>query len=129
MPAHPKPGNAALAVSAAERVLATSADPPRVTEAIRRTHAAWCEYWRANPGTFRPMLHRWLQDGDYLHPPSRDATSRTQAKSKAQDLCDRMLAQAEEEEAKERDEDSDQQTGSDPPGEPPVGVAALRRIR
>jgi hypothetical protein len=129
MPAHPKPGNLELAVSAAERVLATSTDPPRVTEAIRKNHAAWCEYWRTSPpNTFRPMLHKWLQDGDYLHPPSRDATSPSRGKSTAQDLCDRRLAEAEEKDRRERDEDSDQQLASDPPGEPPVGIAALRRI-
>jgi hypothetical protein len=121
MPAHPKPGNAAMAVSVAERVLATSADPPRLAEAIRKNHAAWCEHWRTRPPKdFRPMLHIWLRDGDYRHPPSRDATSGT--------VIDRMLAEAEEKDRRERDEDSDQQLASDPPGEPPVGIAALRRI-
>lgn len=72
LPLHPRPGNRAMAVSALERILAIAVDPAAIGASIRRNHAAWREYWDTQPGsTFRPMLHRWFADGDYMHPPAR----------------------------------------------------------
>lgn len=69
MKLHPKPGNLQLAQQAAVQVLAGAVNMRGVLADIEAKHEAWRAYWADNPKQFRPMLHRWFQDGDYLHAP------------------------------------------------------------
>lgn len=70
MRVHPKPGNLQLAQQAAARVLAGAVNMRGVLADIEAKHEAWRQYWQADAKVFKPMLHRWFQDGDYLHPPA-----------------------------------------------------------
>lgn len=69
MKIHPKPGNAQLAQAAAARVLAGAVNMRGLLADIEAKHEAWREYWARKPKSFRPMLHRWFQDGDYMNAP------------------------------------------------------------
>jgi hypothetical protein len=66
MPQHPTAGNAAGAVRAIARLLATGADP----ESIRSSHARYRRLWaHFKPGRFVPQLWRWVQENDWRYPP------------------------------------------------------------
>jgi hypothetical protein len=74
MQLHPKPGNAQLAQAALARILAGAANMAGVCADIERKHSAWVAYWSQLPrSAFRPMLHKWFSDGDYLHAPAIQA--------------------------------------------------------
>ena len=76
---HPKPGNAQLAQAALARILVGAVNMAAVCADIERNHAAWAAYWQEEPKAFRPMLHRWFQDGDYMHSPARQQQPSAQA--------------------------------------------------
>lgn len=67
---HPNPGNRERAVWSVQRVLAESLDIPRIMASIRTSHAAWCVLWQAEPKRFKPLLHKWVDDGDYMTTPA-----------------------------------------------------------
>lgn len=84
---HPTPGNISLGTKAVEEILKKAVDPKAIVESIYRNHAAYCEYWKElrehNPRAFIPQLHRWFQDGDYMHaPPARSPTPPKESKRK-----------------------------------------------
>jgi hypothetical protein len=71
---HPRPGATELAKAACATRLAGAANMAGVCADIERNHAAWVEYWAGLPRhEFRPMLHRWFQDGDYMLKPAVQA--------------------------------------------------------
>ena len=70
---HPNPGNLERAVWSVQRVLAESLEIPRIMASIRTSHEAWCVLWKAEPKRFRPLLHKWVDDGDYMTTPAPPA--------------------------------------------------------
>lgn len=66
---HPHPGNLERAVWSVQRVLSESLDIPRIMASIRTSHEAWCVLWKAEPKRFRPLLSKWVEDGDYMTTP------------------------------------------------------------
>ena len=74
---HPVPGRPDAARAWLERHLSTAIDPLAVATALRKSHEAFRPYWaslrRDKPRAFIPHLVRWLQDGDWEHPPQMKA--------------------------------------------------------
>lgn len=98
---HPAPGSPHMAVGALEKILANAVSPLALVASVKRNHAASVKFWEEeralNPRFFIPQLHRWFNDGDYLHPPK--ARGPTPSSGSKTSYLERRLKEAE---AKER---------------------------
>jgi hypothetical protein len=71
------PGDIAKAESVIVGLLADAADIEARCRQILASHAKFMQFWRAkrarDQNAFVPHLFRWIQQGDYLHPPGDEA--------------------------------------------------------
>lgn len=85
---HPQPGYKNIGQTHYLEILSNALDPELTADAIDRDHAAWCEFWGANPTEKRPGIGFFFEDGYYLRKPKARESTITTHKTKQQEAAD-----------------------------------------